>query len=150
MISGNIKFLEPSEVTPGLQRDCFTFFYLLRLGYMKRMPKIKFIFSYLSNVWIMVCRIFFNMYVECFWIHSDPKVAFVLENWCFFCHGAITYSGPGLSYCRGFMITVGRTALGEWSARSRDICLTIHSTHNRQIRDSKPQSRQASGSRPTP
>ena len=28
--------------------------------------------------------------------------------------------------------TVGRTALDEWSARRRDLCLTTHNTHNRQ------------------
>jgi hypothetical protein len=27
---------------------------------------------------------------------------------------------------------VGRTPLNEWSARHRDLCLTTHSTHNRQ------------------
>ena len=32
--------------------------------------------------------------------------------------------------------TVGRTPLDEWSARRRDLCLTTHDTHNRQI--SKP------------
>ena len=29
--------------------------------------------------------------------------------------------------------TVGRTPLDEWSARLRDLCLTTHDTHNRQI-----------------
>ena len=29
-------------------------------------------------------------------------------------------------------ITVGRTPLNEWSARRRDLYLTIHNTHNRQ------------------
>jgi len=29
--------------------------------------------------------------------------------------------------------TVGRTPLGEWSARCRDLYLTTHDTHNRQI-----------------
>jgi hypothetical protein len=29
--------------------------------------------------------------------------------------------------------TVGTTPLDEWSARSRDLCLTTHNTHNRQI-----------------
>jgi len=28
--------------------------------------------------------------------------------------------------------TVGRTSLDEWSARSRDLYLTTHNTHNRQ------------------
>ena len=29
--------------------------------------------------------------------------------------------------------TVGRTPLDEWSARRRDLCLTTHDTHDRQI-----------------
>ena len=29
--------------------------------------------------------------------------------------------------------TVGRISLDEWSARRRDLCLTTHDTHNRQI-----------------
>jgi hypothetical protein len=50
--------------------------------------------------------------------------------------------------------TVSRTPLDEWSARHRDLYLTTHNTHNRQTSmprwDSKPQSQQASGRRPTP
>ena len=45
--------------------------------------------------------------------------------------------------------TVGRTPLDEWSARRRDLYLTTHDTHNRQISmppwDSNPRSQQASG-----
>jgi len=41
-------------------------------------------------------------------------------------------------------ITVGRTPLDEWSARRRDLYLTTHNTHNRQISmprwDSNPRS----------
>jgi len=64
-------------------------------------------------------------------MNSDPKVACVLEN-RFFCRGLIAYSRPRSAYCRGFMITLGTTALGEWSDRSRDLYLTTHNTHNRQ------------------
>jgi len=50
--------------------------------------------------------------------------------------------------------TVGRTPLDEWSARRRDLYLKTHNTRNRRIsmprRDSKAQSQQASGRRPTP
>ena len=50
--------------------------------------------------------------------------------------------------------TVGRTPLDEWSARCRDLYLTINNTHNRRTSmprwDSNPQSQQASGRRPTP
>ena len=31
------------------------------------------------------------------------------------------------------LVTVGRTPLGEWSIRRRDLYLTTHNTHNRQI-----------------
>ena len=47
---------------------------------------------------------------------------------------------------------VGRTPLDEWSARRRDLYLTTHDTHNRQISmprwDSNPRSQQVSGRRP--
>ena len=49
--------------------------------------------------------------------------------------------------------TFGRNHLDEWSARHRDFYLTIHNTYKRhpsRRRDSKPQSQQASGRRPTP
>ena len=49
--------------------------------------------------------------------------------------------------------TIGRAPLNEWSARRRDLDLTTHNTHNRQISmlrlDSNPQSQQANGRRPT-
>ena len=45
--------------------------------------------------------------------------------------------------------TVGRSPLDEWSARRRNLYLTTHDTHNRQISmprwDSNPRSQQASG-----
>ena len=47
--------------------------------------------------------------------------------------------------------TVGRTPLDEWSACRRDLSLT-DTTHNKlpcRLRDSEPQSQQASGRRPT-
>ena len=44
--------------------------------------------------------------------------------------------------------TVGSTPLDEWSARRRGLYMTTHNTHKRQ--DSKLQSQQASGRRPTP
>ena len=51
--------------------------------------------------------------------------------------GATAPSGPGASHCRGCIwhsrrTTVGRTPLDEWSARRRDLYLTIHNTHNGQ------------------
>jgi hypothetical protein len=48
--------------------------------------------------------------------------------------------------------TVGRTPLGEWSARHRDIYLTTHTAdkHPCPWCDSNPKSQQASGRRPTP
>jgi hypothetical protein len=49
--------------------------------------------------------------------------------------------------------TVGRTPLDEWLARRRDLYLTSHSTHDRFICprwETKPQSQQPGGRRPTP
>jgi hypothetical protein len=55
----------------------------------------------------------------------------------FFSIGATAPSGPGSPHYRGFTITLrhitlGRTPLGEWSARRRDLYLTTHKTHKRQ------------------
>jgi len=48
----------------------------------------------------------------------------------------IATSRPGPPHCRDFTITfrhttLGRTSLGEWPARRRDLYLTTHNTHNR-------------------
>ena len=57
----------------------------------------------------------------------------------FFCCGAATQRGSWPPLSRGFLdhtqrrTTVGRTPLDEWSARRRDLYLTTHNTHNRQI-----------------
>ena len=55
----------------------------------------------------------------------------------FFFHGATAPSGTEASHYLGFTIalrhtTLGRTPLDEWSARRRDLYLTIYDTHNRQ------------------
>jgi len=64
---------------------------------------------------------------------------------CFVClflplspHGTTAPSGPGPPHHRGFTITLrhttlSRTPLDEWSAQCRDLYLTTHNTHNRQI-----------------
>jgi len=64
--------------------------------------------------------------------------------WCvcvyiyFFLSGAATQRGSWPPHSRGFLdhtqrrTTVGRNPLDEWSARSRDLYLTAHTTHNRQ------------------
>jgi hypothetical protein len=76
-----------------------------------------------------------------------------------FFNGATAPSGEGPPHYRGFAITLKthhtrRTPLDEWSARRRDLYLTTHNNHKRQIscprRDSNPQSQQANGGRPTP
>jgi hypothetical protein len=76
----------------------------------------------------------------------------------FFSHGSIALVGLGLLYEVPLSLrqtTLGRTPLDKWSARRRDLYLTKHNTHNKQISmppggDSNPQSQQASGRRPTP
>ena len=52
--------------------------------------------------------------------------------------GSTAPSGPGPPHCRSFTITLrhttlSRTPLDEWSVRRRDLYLTTHNTHNRQI-----------------
>ena len=68
-------------------------------------------------------------------------------------------SGPGPPNCRGFTITLTYTAidripLDECSARRRDLYLTTHNSDKDRYscsrQDSKPQSLEASGRRPTP
>jgi hypothetical protein len=97
---------------------------------------------------------FFNvflMFLNTFW----PKTSMCSRKLMYFiCHDAVSYSGPGSSYCRCFMITLGRTALSEWSSRSRDLCLTIHNIHNKQnipvsggIRNCNPDKRAAADPR---
>ena len=57
----------------------------------------------------------------------------------FYCCGAATQRGSWPPHSWGFLdhtqrrTTVGRTPLDEWSARRRDLYLTTHNTHNRQI-----------------
>ena len=62
---------------------------------------------------------------------------YLLRNYNFFFHGPTAPSGSRPPHCRGFMITVrhstlGRTPLDKWSARRRDLYLTIHNPHKRQ------------------
>jgi hypothetical protein len=51
-----------------------------------------------------------------------------IEGHIFLFHGATTHSGSWSPNCRN--ITIGRTPLDEWSARSSD--LYLHNTHKRQ------------------
>ena len=80
------------------------------------------------------------------WTSDDPCTETVMF-YCgypsfilgFFCSGAATQRGSWPPHSRGFLdhtqrrSTVGRTPLDEWSARRRDLYLTAHNTHNRQI-----------------
>ena len=64
------------------------------------------------------------------WFHKQRKVHV-------FFHSATVPSWPGTLHFRGF-ITLRRTALSntpvdEWSAQRRDLYLTTHNTHKRQI-----------------
>ena len=62
----------------------------------------------------------------------------VMKKLYFFYHGETAPGGPGSPHYRSFTIilrhtTLGRTPLDEWSARRRDLCLTTHNIHKRQI-----------------
>ena len=67
------------------------------------------------------------------WIQPHPYWWYFFFLWC---------CGPTRAMASSFLrfldqtqwrITVGRTPLDEWSARRRDLYLTTHNTHNRQI-----------------
>ena len=79
---------------------------------------------------------------------QTPDLLIVIILNSFFYHGATAPSGPRPSHCREFMITLGRTPLDEWSARSRDLYLTTHQETDihvpRGIRTRKPNKRAAS------
>jgi hypothetical protein len=99
----------------------------------------------------------------CRYLSRLSRVRFLLNPFqYFFFHTVTAPRGPGPPYCRGFTITLKHTTLGwtsldEWSARRTDLYLTKHDIHNRQVsmlpvglRDSNPQSQQASGRRSKP
>jgi len=75
--------------------------------------------------------------VASFWSFcKNPFQCYSLYN--IFC-GAATQRGSWPPHSWNFLdhtqrrTTVGRTPLDEWSARRRDLYLTTHNTHNRQI-----------------
>ena len=81
------------------------------------------------------------------------------EKNIFHFYGATASSGPGPPHYQGLTITLRHTTLDttpldEWLVWRRDLCLTTHNNHNRQIwiarRVSNPQSQQESCSRSTP
>jgi hypothetical protein len=73
-------------------------------------------------------------YFPLLFFHSATQKTQILV----FVFGATAPSGPGPPHSRGFLdhtqrhITVSRTPLEEWSACLRNLCLTVHNTHNRQ------------------
>jgi hypothetical protein len=110
-------------------------------------------------------------------LYISPPVVWGIRAWAFkdyklvFC----VFSVPGVltpnqlfnifssmirpTHYRDFAIiprhnSFSRTPLDEWSARRRDLYLTIHNTQNRQTsmpsRESNPQSKQGSDRRPSP
>jgi hypothetical protein len=82
-----------------------------------------------------------NQYQRQTTINSDKmKVSqIVCTNILFFFCDTATHSGSQPPHSWGFLdhtqrrTTIGRTSLDEWSARRRDLYLTTHNTHNRQI-----------------
>jgi hypothetical protein len=87
----------------------------------------------------------------------EPCNAVVLR---YFLYGSTSPGGRRYPHYFGFLITLrhtalGRTSLDERSARHRNLYLTTHNTHKRQISmpprwDPNPQCQQASGRRPAP
>jgi hypothetical protein len=70
-------------------------------------------------------------------IHRRRNIISAVNNTVKFFSNRATVLGPGPPHYRSFTITLihttlGRTPLDKWSARRRDLFLTIHNTHNRQ------------------
>jgi hypothetical protein len=91
-------------------------------------------------VCVFVCQetwlVFSHDMAFMFWLNSGPCNQAVAVYWSFFSMGATAPSGPGPPHYRGFTITLrhvtlGRTPLGEWSARRSDLYLSTHNTHKR-------------------
>ena len=87
-----------------------------------------------------VNRIITKIILERFWPRSW-RIGFALRSRkrkTFPPHGATAPSGPGSPHYRGITIslrhiTISRSPLDEWSARRRDLYLTTHNIHKRQI-----------------
>jgi len=101
-------------------------------------PKVQLLnrLSYRAHMYICV---YIYIYIYIFTVAQQPP------------------SGTRFPRYRGFTIkprhtTVGRTPLGKWSARCRDLYVTTHNiqTSKRQRRNSNPQPQQVSGRRLTP
>jgi hypothetical protein len=90
-------------------------------------------FVNLGFSWNLTDRYFFHVITTC---KEDTHQVQISFCW-FFPPGATAPSGPRPPHYRGFSITLRRTTFGrtppnEWSARRRDLYLTIHNTHKRQ------------------
>ena len=77
------------------------------------------------------------MKLEFNFINSDHMIMNIMSIY-FLTNCTKPPSGPGPSHYRVFTITfkhttLGRNPLDEWSARRRDLYLTTHSTHKKQI-----------------
>jgi len=77
-----------------------------------------------------------RLQVKCYCLGQLNWSIFKLLSLLFFTM-APSPSGPGTPHYRGFIITlrhitIGRTPVDEWSARSWDLYLTTHNTHNRE------------------
>ena len=103
-------------------------------------------FLYCLNLRFVV---YFTLIVVLGYVEWRLIILFIAK--IFFLHIATAPSGPEPPHCRGFTITprhttMGRTSLDEWSARSKDLCLTArtHNTRKRELsipwRDSNQQS----------
>ena len=72
-----------------------------------------------------------HYFVKKFAAYVNELIKKLLNNNCF--HGWIALVGLGQRSDITHLDTLGRTPPDEWSVRRRDLYLTTHSTHNKQI-----------------
>ena len=111
-------------------------------------------FSFIAIILFLIFQTGISLCISHLSVHIIHPVSSLI-----FLPGRNSPSGPWPPHYRGFTITLrhtilGRTPLDEWSACRTDLYLTSPNNHKREtsmpLRDSKPQSQQASSRRPTP
>jgi hypothetical protein len=153
--TANSRFIAILPKSPKSQRGPSANTKDITVGWM-RFHGGDFYFCYLQNIRIIKSK-------NDRWLGNVSILKSLSNVQMYFCSFIFGATSPQLTRASSFMrfldhtqrrTTVCSTPLDQWSARSRDIYLTTHNTHNRQKsmprRNSNPQPQEASGRRPTP
>ena len=128
----NTYMVQNKHLYGAVQHDCVLFnSYMFRPQSIIIRPQEQ----YLKKKVKMQCKICYRVY-RAGAILKMPYCVISLSLSLSLC-GATVHSGPGRPHYRSFTIelrhpTSGRTPLGQWSVRGRDLYLITHDTHKRQ------------------